>query len=409
MPTLSKYKHFDGRHWETGTVQNYFAYSGVKAPHTGQPYSEAMLMGVSGGVLMGYFSFAYEGYDPHVAILTRNTFNPLDTLLVRLGVIQHLRQTPNAKKGLQNLLDALDSGSPAIVWADAFSLPYNGLESRQDWWAMFPILVYGFDGEADSVYIADRSAQPFTITTGELAAARGRVKKDKHRLLTLEPPDASKLPVAVQQGIWDCLKRYTEAPVKNARKNFGLAAFQRWANVLTNPKDKQSWEKIFSPGVRMYAGLMSAFDRFGLGTAGAQRDRELYADFLDEAALVLERPTLKESAKLFRVCAKGWGELSVALLPNRIPSFKETRALLLRRRKLFVEKGGKALAETRKLNTRLEAIRAEMEKTFPLTTSEAAALREQIAESVLKMGEQEKAAYQSLQAAMADKQTKRKG
>jgi hypothetical protein len=118
MPTLPNYKHFDGRHWETGTVQNYFAYMGVKAPHTGQPYSEAMLMGVSGGVLMGYFSFAYKGYDPHVAILSRNTINPLDTLLVRLGVVQHLLQTTDAKKGLKNLLDVLEEGSPAIVWAD---------------------------------------------------------------------------------------------------------------------------------------------------------------------------------------------------------------------------------------------------------------------------------------------------
>jgi len=403
MPTLPNYKHFDGRHWETGTVQNYFAYARVKAPHTGQPYTEAMLMGISGGVLMGYFSFAYEGHDPHVAILTRNTFNPLDTLLVRLGVIQHLQQTPNAKKGLQNLLDALDSGSPAIVWADAFSLPYNGLESRKDWWAMFPILIYGYDDEAGTVYIADRSSQPFIITPAELAAARGRVKKDKFRLLTLEPPDSNKLPVAVQQGIWDCLKRYTEAPVNNARKNFGLAAFQRWAEVLTNPKDKQSWEKVFPLGVRMYAGLSSAFDRFGLGIVGAQGDRELYADFLEEAATILDRPALKESAKLFRVCAKGWGELGMALLPKDIPPFKEARGLLVRRRKLFVEKGSKAHGDLQQIINRLNAIRDEMAKSFPLTASETAALRAQIAEGVLKVGEQEKAAYESLQATMADK------
>jgi hypothetical protein len=61
MPKLKDYNQFNGRHWETGTVHNYFAYTGVKAPHTGQPYSEALLMGVSGGAVMGYFSFAYEG------------------------------------------------------------------------------------------------------------------------------------------------------------------------------------------------------------------------------------------------------------------------------------------------------------------------------------------------------------
>ena len=394
MPTLPKYKHFDGRHWETGTVQNYFAYCGVKALHTGQPYTEAMLMGISGGVLMGYFSFAYKGHDPHVAILTRNTFNPLNTLLVRLGVVQHLRQTTDAKKGLKNLLDALEEGSPAIVWADVFSLPYSGLTAKADWWAMFPILVYGHDAEADAVYIADRAAVPLTVTPAELAAARARVKKDKFRLLTLDPPDSDKLPVAVQQGIWDCLKRYTEAPVKNAKANFGLAAFQRWAAVLTNPKDKQSWGKIFPAGAKMYAWLSSAFDRFGLGAVGARGDRESYADFLDEASAVLSRPDLKESAELFRACAKGWGELSMVLLPNNIPPLKETRELLTRRRKLFVAKGGQALAEIKQINSRLESIRAEMEQSFPLMVGEAIALREQIAENVSRVGEQEKAAYE---------------
>jgi len=408
MPTLPKHKHFDGRHWETGTVQNYFAYMGVKAPHTGKPYTEAMLMGISGGVLMGYFSFAYKGYDPHVTILTRNTFNPLDTLLVRLGVVQHLRQTTDAGKGLKNLLDALEEGSPAIVWADVFSLPYNGMPAKADWWAMFPILVYSCEADDDAVWIADRAAVPLTVTTAELAAARARVKKDKFRLLTLDPPDPDKLPVAVQQGIWDCLKRYTEAPVKSARKNFGLAAFQRWADVLTKPKDKQSWEKIFPPGVKMYAGLSSAFDRFGLGAVSAQGDRELYADFLDEATAVLEQPALKQSAERVRACAQGWGELGVALLPSRIPPFRETRELLLRRRKLFIERGGKALAEIKQINTRLESIRAEMEKSFPLTAGESVALREQVQERVLKVAELEKAACESLQAAMAGKPARRK-
>ena len=69
MPILADYNHFGGRHWETGSVHNYYAYRGVTAPHTGEPYSEALLMGVSGGAVMGYFAFAYEGYDPMARIL----------------------------------------------------------------------------------------------------------------------------------------------------------------------------------------------------------------------------------------------------------------------------------------------------------------------------------------------------
>ena len=127
MTVLNNYRYFLGRHWETGSVCNHWAYQGVTAPHTGQPYSEALLLGISGGIVMGYFSFAYEGYDPQARILTRNTFDPLDRLLERLGAVQHLRQTPDPARARRYLLEALDQGLPPIAWADAYSLPYNNL------------------------------------------------------------------------------------------------------------------------------------------------------------------------------------------------------------------------------------------------------------------------------------------
>ncbi|MBL8056381.1 MAG: DUF4872 domain-containing protein, partial [Anaerolineales bacterium] len=306
MPTLTHYRHFAGRHWETGTVHNYFASLGLTAPHTGRPYSEALLLGVSGGLLIGYFTFAYAGHDPHVALLSRNTFDPLETLLTRLGVVQHVRQTPNPDKAVRNLTEALEEGLPAIVWADACGLPYNHL-ALKDGWAVFPILVYGLEPEA--VYIADRANVGLTATPAELAAARGRVKKDRHRLATLEAPNPDKLPLAIQQGLWDCLRRYTEAPVRNAKANFGLAAFPRWAQALTKPSAKQSWDKVFPAGVKFYAGLTSAFDRFGMGTHTAARDHALYADFLEEAAAVLGRPALGAAAEPFRAAARGWEAL----------------------------------------------------------------------------------------------------
>ena len=51
MPILEDYKHFDGHHWETGCIYNFFDYRGLKAPHTGRPYSEALMLGVSGGII----------------------------------------------------------------------------------------------------------------------------------------------------------------------------------------------------------------------------------------------------------------------------------------------------------------------------------------------------------------------
>jgi hypothetical protein len=90
MTLLQNYNQFDGLHWETGTVRNFWDYRGVRAPHTDQAISEALLLGISGGIVMGYFSFAYEGYDPMARILTRNTFDPWVTMLSRRGTSRRI-------------------------------------------------------------------------------------------------------------------------------------------------------------------------------------------------------------------------------------------------------------------------------------------------------------------------------
>src|SRR5512145_2022369 len=98
---------FTGRHWETGSIHNALAAQGIKAPHTGQPYSEALLLGISGGIAFGYFTFEYKGYLPQAALLTRNTFNPFATVLERLGIEQDIQQTNKVDTAEKNLRETL--------------------------------------------------------------------------------------------------------------------------------------------------------------------------------------------------------------------------------------------------------------------------------------------------------------
>ncbi|HLE05327.1 MAG TPA: BtrH N-terminal domain-containing protein, partial [Anaerolineales bacterium] len=313
MPVLPRFDQFEGRHWETGSVSNALAYAGARVPQTKQRYSEALLLGISGGAAFGYFVFDYKGHDPHVALLSRNTFDPLQTLLERLAIPQDLFQTSDPKKGERNLIEVLESGRPAIVWADAFSLPYNSPAADQAIWGMLPILVYGHeDGKA---YIADRSGKPLSSTADELARARARVKKDKFRVLALGAPDPKKLPGAIQKGIWQCIELFTEPPPKGTRDNFGFAAYQKWANMLTNTRNPQSWERLLAPGSRMYAALAGsehqpgAFGWARTFPSNQVDDRKLYADFLDEAALILRKPKLKPAGEKFRASSAAWEEL----------------------------------------------------------------------------------------------------
>jgi hypothetical protein len=150
-----KSMEFPGRSFETGTICNALACGGVEAPHTRKPYSEALLLGVSGGIAAGYMVFQYKGWPAHVALLTRNTFNPYRTVIDRLGIIEDTKETVDAKRGLANLIESIESGSPTIVWADVLSLPYTNAPANQNMWAVMPMVVHSYDGA--SFHLADRS------------------------------------------------------------------------------------------------------------------------------------------------------------------------------------------------------------------------------------------------------------
>ncbi len=401
MPHLSNYNAFQGLHWETGSVRNYLEAVGVVAPHTGRPYSEALLLGISGGVTMGYFSFAYAGYDPHVVILTRNTFDPLDTLLARLGIEQTVRQTPNPAKGVANLLDVLDDGLPAIVWADMYSLPYNALPQDAGMWGMMPVVVFGYDAAGDVVAIADRARVPLTVTTAELAAARSRVKETRQRILTLDLPDPEKLPAAVLAGIWDCLKLYTEAPPKGARTNFGLTAFEHWAKLLVTPKQRMSWTKEFPRGSKLLAGLTSTFNHIALFGKDGNAERLSYAAFLDEAATILQRPALRAVAEQFRSSGRAWDALAAALLPDAVASLGATRALMARRHQRFLAAGNAALPEIQEIDAQLAADKQIFGADFPLDDAGVVALCRDLHDRVLAIRDGEAAAVAALRDAVS--------
>ncbi|MGH2619397.1 MAG: DUF4872 domain-containing protein, partial [Anaerolineales bacterium] len=171
-------------------------------------------------------------------------------------------------------------------------------------------------------------------------------------------------------------------------------------------RSPQSWERLLAPGSRMYAAL--AGSDYQPGAFGWARtfpsnqvdDRKLYADFLDEAALILRKPKLKPAGAKFRASSAAWQELASALLPDEVPLFKETRQLLLRKRDLFINKGDAAPEERKVISARLAEIRTSIDKKFPLSAEGVTRLRGRVAEQVLKVSEIEREAIDLMQAAI---------
>jgi hypothetical protein len=395
---------FSGRHWETGSIHNTLAVQSIRAPHTGKPYSEALLLGISGGIAFGYFTFEYKGYLPHVALLTRNTFNPFSTILERLGIAQDIQQTHNADTAEKNLRDTLESGLYPILWADMFSLPHNSLPVDAAMWGMMPILALETDGK--SVTVVDRSRQPLHLSMADLTKARARVKEDKFRLITLDAPQTTKLAGAVHKGICQAISLFTEEPPRGARDNFGFAAYEKLAEMLVNTRNKQSWERFFAPGVRMYHALAGSPVQPGayhwVNTWGAAdgAERGVYADFLLEAAQILKKPALKESAAKFRESHKLWLVFADALLPDDVPLLGESKKLIQKKHDLFIDKGEVALPEIKKINSRLNELLAQSEIDFSLSNAQAVEFRANLRDILLKIKRVEQGAVDLLQSAI---------
>ncbi len=401
MPTLPNYSQFEGRYWDSASIRNALDYQGVKAPHTGQPFSEAMLLGVSGGATFGYFTFHYKGYDPQVNLLTRNTFAPMESIFDRLKIPRDSVKSGSANKARQNLIDALEEGYAPIASPDGALLPYNALPYDEANWYTMPLVIYGYEPEQGEAYISDRSRVGLTVSTDELDAARARVKKDRHGLLLLGAPDEASLKAAIRAGIDTTIQLMTEKPPKGAAKNFGLRALQHWAEMLEKTS-KGSWAREYASGRPLLAVLMSSYTFLGPAfgkTMGAERD--VYAGFLDEAAQALDLSALSDVAAKYRESAAEWEGLLNSLLPADAPMLGEARAAIDRKTALFIESGAAELDEIIACRDKLDAMKSEAETDFPLKDGEIADLRADIRENVLKVHDAEEAAVLALKAAVS--------
>lgn len=401
MISIDDYREFGGTHWETGSLRNVMAYEGVKAPHTGEPFSEAMLLGLSGGVAVMSFVFEYEGYPPHVVLGTRYPFDPMMNVVERLGIEAEVRQTSSQKKAVDNLLSALVVGQAPIVWADMFTLSYNGLPPGP-FTGMMPIVVFEYDIEGEVVRVSDRARVPLTTTTGEMAAARAAQTSFKNRLMTIIPPEDGVVhfPAAITSAIQSCFSLYLEDPPKGAASNFGLAALDRWAEQAASKRKKKGWRQVFADPAHLYDALKAVYTSVQHNGTGGSASRPMYADFLDEAADVLDNAALKDAGGAFRAAGNCWDALALAALPADVEPFDETRALLDRSHRLFKEQGNEVGNERAATDDRLAALQREVEAAFPLDEGGIDRLLESLTDAIRAVREAEAEAVNTLREAL---------
>ena len=317
--TSSDYRMRGGLHPETATLANVLANQGVVSGVTGEPLTEAAILGIGGGLGAGYILWEFKRHGAPVLTLgIRNQWQypPAWTAktLDRLGIEADLHETGGAK-GARETLDArLDAGVPVITSVDPQELRTWGLPDAMSGYGGLVVVV--FERDADGTYLVDdRGQRPFRVSADVMAAARGRVGSYKHRIVGLRttpgPIPAERLRAAMRAGLQDQVDH-----LRSSSDSFSLPAWRKWARMMTDERNAKAWPRVFADGGGLF-GALSAIHENGDGQVGYSGGhlRELYAATLDEAAVALDNPALGDAARAWRGVADRWEDLADAAVP----------------------------------------------------------------------------------------------
>lgn len=384
-----------GTHPETAAVTNALWALGVRAPHTGAPYSEAMLLGIGGGLGAGYILWEFKEHNAKVLMLGfRNRWQYpvayLQNLCDRIGVTATVHETGSRATAAAQLKAILADGVPAIAWVDRAHMPYLHMPEGLKGHIGHIVSICGTeDGHA---LVDDLAAQPLRVSWAVLADARARIGSYKHRLLVLAPRhSAIDLKPAVEAGLKDFVK-HVSAP----SESFSLPTFRKWARMMTDTKNSKGWPIVFKDGRRLYGTLLSLYEGVELVDNGGGALRGLYAAFLREAAEVVQRRELGAIATRYDALARMWHDLAEAAAPDGVAPLGEAKRLLREQYHLLMTQGDTAHLQLKALADQLGGLQARHNKTFPLNADGTLALFGVLGDKLLAIYEAETHAVAAL-------------
>jgi hypothetical protein len=393
--------HFPGNVAATTALRVLLTHAGVRTPGTGSPFSEAMLFGISGGIGIGVFSFFYEKEDfASFFIAGRHLWHDslayLRQACARFGIKPAVRETAGAKTAEAALRATLAEHGPCVAWVDATHLPHRAMPAAWSGSGYHVITIYGIDETTATASIGDLTDDPISIPLADLARARARIKKDKHRLLSI-PPSAgpTDLTALVRDGLRACCNGLAGAGgVKSAATNFSLKALRLWGERLHGSQDNERWERVFARGPRLWQGLISVYDFIEHHGTGGGLCRPLFAEFLSEAADACADERLQNLAALYADLGRSWSALADAALPDQVPVFRAAKELLARKAELT--NSGGSPDGIRAVWSQLDALRCQARTHFPLSEADCADLRAALQTRVFALHEREVAARAAL-------------
>ena len=386
-------KHLAGKYPESAALLNALNQLGSCSSDL---CTEEMLFGLGGGLGLIYFLFDLHGGHP-IVVGTRYHASEAESPVFVMqmceawGATTELKHSSSRSAATKSLMKSLDDGFTPIVWVEVTKLPYMFLSGHPN--TYHTIVVYERDG--NEFVVGDLGESPARISVEELEEVRHSHYAPKFRSLTVK--DAPAKP-DVREMLSERIRLMCSQMLEGLGiANFGLEAFKKWAEMLTNTKNKKGWSNCFNTGPALHGAMSSVFGQIELRGNGGSAFRGMYADFVDQAAGVLKKPALKKVADQFRESEASWHKIALAALPDSISILKETRETFDRRATLLRKpRTPKVNEELDSLRTRLKELRESSAKELALSPEARLDLFSSIRSRVLETEAIERAAFTDL-------------
>ncbi len=378
-----------GIHPPTAALSRILQTHDVINPLTEAPYTESFLLGVGGGLDAGYILFQFKHLpNPMLVLGFRNRWNHthafLENLTNRLNFQVAFHEFSEEKTAQTALQETIKAGKTALVWVDKTFLPYHELPESLKGYINHQVAVYARDGRLWRLFLDDLSTKPFEVREKIFSAGRANLPQNNFLMMVFEEAGSISeraMRNAIMEGIQDCASQLNR-PVKT----LGISTLETWSKKLTDRTDRLGWPQVFNHQKGLYAALRTIYEAIRLeGTEGFAL-RKTYADFLHDAATILENPALNAVAGQYLQLSNHWANLAENALPSKIPAFDRVKNLLNKKYLAFKSHNLKQYSKT---TQDLRALETRIIGDFPLDSYETSQLYDRLARQVKLVAELE--------------------
>ncbi len=281
-----------------------------------------------------------------------------------------------------------------VLFLPYYNLPYS-------WISGHLAIVYGIDEVSNLVYLTDYSNKPHNISHQHLVESRSIIKGWKNAAYYIQPPPTQPdLASAIRLGIRDCTESLLHKKAVISGAHLRVQAWHTIANSLNDYQGKGGWLTLFSEPWQLYDTFTRLHAQIAFYNSDGGALRSSYADFLEEASIILNKPSLRRIAHQFSDIGIMWDEIGTTTLHDDIPELQNTRHAALEWHNTYKVHGSSATQTLEILSKKIQAIRSQFSESMPLTERELQTLLEELSVRFHEVFEAEKNALQALRIIM---------